>query len=125
MPVESKIYSALSGATVVTAVVSSRIYPMAIPQSLGVAAFPALVYARAGSLRVNSLSGYSNLENAQVEITCWATRYNDAKDLSTRVHSIMNAATAFRATLTDDADGIEPEAGLFSLTMNFSVWNRE
>lgn len=123
MPVESKIYSALSGATVITAVVSTRIYPMAIPQ--GVAAFPALVYARAGSLRVNSLSGYCNLENAQIEISCWATRYNDAKDLSTRVHAVLDAATGFRATLTEDNDGIEPEAGLFSLTMNFSVWNRE
>src|SRR5512137_1455993 len=104
MPVESKIYSALSGATIVTSVVSTRIYPMAIPQ--GVAAFPALVYSRAGSLRVNSLSGYSNLENAQIEVSCWATRYNDAKDLSTRVHGVMDAATGFRALLTDDADGL-------------------
>ncbi len=123
MPVESKIYSALSGTTVITASVSTRIYPIVIPQ--GVAAFPALVYARAGSLRVNSLSGYSNLENAQIEVQCWATSYNHAKDLSTRVHSVMDAATAFKAILTDDSDGIEPDEGRFSITMNFSVWNRE
>jgi len=123
MSVEEKIYSVISASTAIAAVASTRIYPLAIPQ--GVAAFPALVYNRAGSQRVHSLAGYSGLENAQIEITCWATRYDDAKGLSTMVHAALQGATDFAALLTDDADGLEPEAGLFSITMNFSVWNRE
>lgn len=123
MSVEEKIFSAITASTAITAVTSTRIYPLAIPQ--GVAAFPALVYSRAGSLRVHSLSGYSGLENAQIEVTCWATRYDDAKGLAASVHTAMQNATSFQSLLTDDADGIEPDAGLYSITLNFSVWHRD
>jgi hypothetical protein len=123
MPVESKLYSALSGSTIITSVTSTRIYPLAVPQS--VEALPSLVYSRVAGERVYALSGYSGLENPQIQIDCWATSYSGAKDLSTRVASVMGSATSFSAILKNDSDALEWELGQYRVTQDWSVWNQD
>ncbi|OQA30512.1 MAG: hypothetical protein BWY57_02805 [Betaproteobacteria bacterium ADurb.Bin341] len=123
MPVESKIYSLLSGSTVITSVTSTRIYPMAVPQ--GSDALPALVYSRISGHRVNALDGYSHLENPTIQFDCWATSYAGAKDLSTRVANVMGSATSFEAILVNDLDALEWELGFYRLTQEWSVWHKD
>lgn len=123
MPVESKLFTLLSGSTVITSVASTRIYPLAVPQS--VEALPSLVYTRIGGQRVYALSGYSSLENPTIQIDCWATSYAGAKDLSTRVASVMDSATSFKAILVNDLDALEWDLGFYRLTQEWSVWNQD
>lgn len=89
------------------------------------AAFPAVSYQRISADRVYSLSAYSTLENPRIQMDAWATTYEDAKKLSTRIKTTMEGATAFSANLLNDEDLYEDALELYRVTMDFSVWNQE
>ena len=120
---ESKVYNALSGTTALTVVVSSNIYPETRPQA---AALPAVVFQRTGGLRVNSLQGYSGLENAMVEVTVYAASLDTRRQVGDLVISAMTSATAFSCILPDaPADFYDDEVQTYERNMTFSVWNRD
>lgn len=118
--VEKKIAAHLSTVAGITGI-TTRIYPEFVPEA---AAFPALSYSRVSGLRVNQLSGYSGEENPRIQIDCWATTYEAAKNLSTAVHTAMEAAPNFKALLISDMDLSEQELGLYRVSMDFSCWSK-
>lgn len=122
--IETKIYTHLSSTTGITvsAGVSTRIYPLHLPQETQ---YPALVYARYGGNRQNHLLGYADMENPMIMIDCWATSFGAAKGLSTRVHSAMDGALTFKALLISDVDYYEDDLKLYRVTQDYSCWNRE
>ena len=121
---ESKLYTALSGSTkiTVTSSVSTRIYPLTVPQE---SAFPAITYTRISGGKQNDLFGYSNLENPRIQIDCWAKTYKEVKTIAANVHDVMYAVTTFRAIQISDMDSYESEVELYRESMDFSIWNRE
>jgi hypothetical protein len=119
---ESKIYSVLSAATAVTAI-TTHIYPEHRPPA---DPLPAVVFSRVSGLRVNSLSGYSNLENASIQVECYSSIVDGRRALSDAVILAMATATPFSALLNDSPfDDYDDEAGVYIRTMDFSVWNRD
>lgn len=123
MSLESRIYGVLSGATALTAVVSSNIYPETRPQA---AALPAVVYQRTGGLRVNSLSGYSGLENAMVEVVVYATSIDMRRSIGESVTDAMCSATVFQCLQNDSpSDFYDDEVETYERSITFSVWNRD
>jgi hypothetical protein len=126
--IESKIFKYLLSATAVTALVSARIYPMALPQN---PTYPALTFANTGGQKIYDLSGYSNLENPHIQIDAWSTSYDTVKSLAGKVKTAMDAATSFSANLSGDADAYDDEiteAGsqrIYRISQDWSIWNRE
>lgn len=121
--VETKIYSHISTTTAITVAssVSTRIYPMILPQDC---TYPALTYTRIGGGRVNDISGYSCLDNPVISIETWATSYSIAKTLSTKVHSAMNQATAFKSLLISDVDDFNEDLRIYRIVQDYSCWDR-
>lgn len=119
---EGSIYSALSGASTVTNITSTRIYPVVMPQET--AAFPVLTYQRVGASRSYHLRGYADLDEASIQIDAWSTGYGSCKTLSTVVIRVMEEQTAFKARCDDVTDLYEDAAGLHRVSMDFSVWFR-
>lgn len=119
--IETAIYSVLSADTTITAATSSRIYPVVMPQNV---TFPAITYQRINSNPVNDLGGYSNLTNPHIAVNCWATRYDEAKELAEDVHDAINTANTFKAILLNDMDGYDPDTGLFFVSQDFSCWSQ-
>lgn len=119
---ESKIYGVLSTATAIT-VLTTRIYPEHRPPA---DALPAVVYSRVSGLRVNHLTGYSNLENAQIQFECYASAVDGRRALADAVIGALSSAVAFSALLNDSPfDDYDDEAEMYIRTMDFSIWNRE
>jgi len=118
--VEKKIVAHFSTSSLITSK-TTRVYPEFVPED---AAFPSLSYSRVSGYRVNTLMGYSGEENPLIQIDCWATSYTAAKELSTAVHSAMEAAPNFKALLISDMDLSERDLGLYRISMDFSCWNR-
>lgn len=117
---EPKIYTALSGDSAVSAVVSTRIYPMVLPQDV---TLPAITYSRISGGQVNSMGGFSNLENPRVQVDVWAATYTAAKTLAALVHTAMGGATTYSAILISDMDLFEDDTKIYRVSMDFSVWN--
>jgi len=124
MSLYNKLYKHLSTSVLITAHTSNRIYPVLLPQGT-VAAFPAVTYQRISADRVYSLSGYSTLENAKMQIDCWATSFETVKDLGNKMRQVVDGATAFASNLISDQDLYEDEVQVYRVSMDFSLWNRE
>lgn len=121
--IEQKIYAALSGSTVLTSLVSSAIYP---EHRMQADALPAVVYSRVSGFRVNSLSGYSNLENVNVEINVYAKTIDSRRAIGDAVIGAMTSATGCNVLLNDSpSDFYDDEVQVYERDFTFSVWNRE
>ena len=121
---ETKIFDQLTTSTRVTDYAGRRVYPVILPQS---PTYPCISYQRIWGGQENLLSGYATLQNALIQIDCWATSYAAVKHLSTAVHYMMDVAgsTRFKAVLSGDQDMYEDEVEIFRVSMDFQVWNRE
>jgi hypothetical protein len=123
MSIESKIYSALSGSTALTALVGSNIYP---EHRMQAEALPAVVFARVSGLRVNSLSGYSNLENISMDVTLYTKTIETRGTIGNVVISAMTSATGCTVLLNDSpSDSYDDDVEVYERNYTFSVWNRE
>lgn len=117
---EPKIYTVISGAAAVAAVVSTRIYPVVLPQDV---ALPAISYSRISGGQINSLTGYSNLESPRIQVDVWGETYSSVKSLAADVHTAMDGATTFGALLESDMDMYEDDTKIHRVSMDFIVWN--
>ena len=122
MALESKLFTALTGSTLITTLASSRIYPVKSPQSPD---YPHIVYTRVSGGQINGLSGYQNVENPSIQIDTFATSYTQAKTLSDNIHTVLDATTTFRAILTSDSDLFEDEIDRSRVSQDFSCINHE
>lgn len=120
--IESKIYSHLSTTTALTAIVSTRIYPLILPQE---PTYPAIAYSRLTADRLYSLGGYLGWEHPMMTIDIYTETYKQAKELTTSIQTAMNAATAFSSLLVSDVDYYEPDMNVYRVVMDFSCWNKE
>lgn len=121
MALYNKLYRHLSTDIGITAI-TTRIHPVRLPQTTSL---PAVTYQKVSDDRMYSLSGYSTLENAVMQIDCWSSSYETVNLLSSKVKTAMDAATAFDAILTDDRDLYEDEVEIHRVSMDYSIWNRE
>ena len=121
---ESKIYLHLSTSTTITVTssVSTRIYPEVCPQQ---ATLPVIVYSRVSNNPEYTLSGYSDLENARIQVDTFAETYKEAKVVAGRVKVAMDAATEYKAIMVNDMDEYDPELQVYRVIQDFSCWNRE
>lgn len=120
MSLETKLYTLLSGAGAVTAIASTRIYPLVAPQD---ADAPYITYQRIATPREYSHQGYSNLENPLLQIDCWSSDYATGKTLSEAVISAMRGSTTFH--VSEDRPRESYEDDMFRFSIDFDIWNED
>jgi len=89
MSAESTIYSVLSGASGITALVSDRIYPDILPQKKPL---PAVVYTRSGTEYLSTLGSPAVASSATIEIWCFALTRPAAEALADAVLTALIVA---------------------------------
>jgi len=121
MPLEQKLYTALTGSTLVTSL-TTRVYPLRAPQNPG---YPHIVYTRIGGNQYNGLSGYQTVEKPSIQIDVYSTSYTQVKSLAENIHTALDGTTTFRAILITDTDLFEEEIDKYRILMDFSMINHE
>jgi len=119
MSVEDDLYTTLTGAAGVAALVGSKVYPGVIPQNT---ALPAVVYTMFYGGRVATLAGDTGGRNPQFQVDSWATTYEGAKALNEAVHTALAGAVAFKSTPLGDRDDADPDEKLYRVIAEFSIW---
>ena len=82
----------LADPAVSAAVGGSRIYPLIRPQG---SALPAITYQRVSRIRVDPFSradplvADARVQNARLQIDCWAATYGDVKELAADVLNVL------------------------------------
>lgn len=87
MSIETGLQSHLSADANVSALVSSRIYPLRLPQSF---TLPALTYQRVSTERKPTLSGPNERVVGRFQINCFAVSYSAARTLANKVRISLN-----------------------------------
>jgi len=107
----------------VSELVSTRIYPGALPQA---AIYPAIRYQRVDTVRVYSKAGYEGDSRPRLQIDCWAETYLEAKRLADAVRTAMDGFPEF-AVCENEQDGYEPDPAppVYRVILDFSIWHRE
>jgi hypothetical protein len=136
---EAAVYNILSTTAAITAITSTRIYPLVAPQS---ADFPRITYQIIVDAPDHVLSGASGLRESRVQIDCWTddADYDMAHTLADKVRVALDT---FRGTaggtgsiwvhqihLNDQSDGFEEdieasERGIRRVIMDFTVWYKQ
>lgn len=117
---ETLIYALLAADSPVSTLVSTRIYPLVLPQDV---VLPAITYTRISGGQVSSLDGYSGLENPRIQVDAWAASYSGVKDLAAKIVTAMNGSATFSATILSDTDFFEDETKIYRVSLDFSAWH--
>jgi len=107
--IEKGLYAYLTNESDITDIVSTRIFPMIVPQGQS---YPAITYDRTSGEHEMTVDGESGLVEANFILKCWATTYAGAKSLADALRlvldgfgpSTMGAVTVNRSHLSDDSD---------------------
>ena len=122
MPLEQKLYTALTGSTLITTLSSNRIYPLRSPQD---SAYPHIIYTRISGERYNGLSGYLDSEHPTIQIDVYSTSYSQVKSLSANIHTVLDGTTTFKAILLADSDLYEDAVDKYRVTADYGIINNE
>lgn len=114
-----KVYNALSGASGIAALVSTRIYPLVLPQSI---TYPAISYQRISS---TPQQGSTTLRSTRYQINCWALTYAAAQNVAVAVKAALEEYTATATSprikmglVVNELDDYDPEAGVFRVIVD-------
>lgn len=117
MSAESELYAALAARAGLTALVSTRIYPDAIPEDSDL---PAVVYQRANTSPITTIGGVVIVEEVRFAISAWAKTRTSADAIADEIAPAL--ATAGNP-YADRSTGYDPEVGLHAVTVEVEWWH--
>lgn len=86
MEIGEALYSYLSSHSGLSSLVSTRIYPLALPQGT---VLPAITYQRVTSERYHALQQDSSLTNHTFQFSIFGTKYSDVESVSEQLRSAL------------------------------------
>lgn len=131
---EAVLRSALVGSTAVTALVSTRIYPLLAPAS---ASLPFVTWRRSGITREQTLSAPMGVPRVSVEYSIYGTTYEQARDVADAMRVVLDGYggtvdnTQVRQTsLENESDDFVELAGadlppVYQITQSYDIWWQE
>ena len=117
---ETLVYSTLTGNSSVAAIVSTRVYPLILPQGCDL---PAITYERISTEYISTLSGFAGMERVRMQIDVLAESYSAAKSLSASVITAMDRSLLFKCLVDSCQDTVADVDGIYMSSIDFLVWN--
>lgn len=129
MRLEQAVFNRLSTYASLMALVSTRIYPLALPQN---GTYPAVTYFRVSSPRIRTFG--TNLgASTRLQVSCWARSYLAAKGVADQVIAALDGFSGtlggvggvpvLALDLDNETDIYEPETGLYHVPLDFTIWH--
>jgi hypothetical protein len=126
---ETRLVAKLKSTSTITALTSTRIYPMIRPQG---AALPCIVYEISSDRPSNHAGGATSTSEMSIALDCIATTYAGAKALGDLVQSTMSGFADSAGCiwhLTNQSDQIgalsggEEEPEFYTVSQDYTVWH--
>lgn len=115
MNAETRLYEILTAHAPLAALVSTRIYPDAMPENT---TYPAIVFARASTEPIVMLSGVADGELATLTVESWSKTRSAAADVADAVQSALQVELESIETATAVYD---PETDLHGVSMTCTL----
>jgi hypothetical protein len=123
MPLEEKLYTALTGSATLTAIVGTAIYPVKRAQG---GTLPAVSYRRASGSREHSTLGYVTVENAHIELNVYATAVTARRKTGDAAVGAISSSITFKGlVISSPQDFYNDETAEYVRRFDISIWNQE
>lgn len=125
MNIEDGLYKYLCADAGVSAIVSSRVYPLVMPQKT---TLPATTYQTTALKPDRNLAGNTGRMTATIRINAWAETYTEAKNLAEALRTALNdysgamgSDTIQRSGVESETDGWDEETELYRVSMQITI----
>lgn len=115
MSAETTLYAILAGASGVTDLVGTRIYPDLVPQEKAV---PYIGYERVGTEPIATIHGSVVAENVRLLVACWSATRLQAEQIADAVEAAMQAAGYIYAARGAELD---ETTGRLAATLDYEI----
>lgn len=129
MTLEEGLYSHLVNDSGVAALVSTRVYPLLVPQDT---TLPAIAYQRISGPRDHTHSGASGLALARMQVSCLGNSYGQAKQVSEAVRAALDGLRGSLGAVSADAVFLDNERDEWStafeeavVQQDYLIWYQE
>ncbi len=132
MKTEAALYSYLSSYTNLTAIVSTRIFPVIHELD---ADFPSVIYRRLNSEPVHAMGGDADLRAVTISVACLAETYSECKDVQEQVETALRGydgtmggvggVVVQKILLENISDDYEEDMRIFVAYLDFEIWAEE
>ena len=120
MGIESDLYGYLSTYAGLTALISTRIYPLVAPQNV---TKPYCTYQKISLERKYSHGGYSGLQRPRLQVSCYAETYEQSRAVADQVIAALEAwpgaANIQAVFIENEIDLYDPDTGLQYIPVDF------
>ena len=122
MTAEESLYTVLTNFAGLTALISTRTYPLLLPQD---PTLPGMTYTRVtGSRQTTLVDGTGgDLERVYYQLDAWATTIKAAYQVSAQARLALAAATTFKTVYLQDRDGYDTDTKLFRVSTDYAIWH--
>lgn len=132
--IETAIYALLTGDGTLTALVSTRVTPVLVPQG---SAMPAVTYAQVSGIRIHATSGPAGLVNSRWQFNCWGVSHASVRAVSDAVRQAIDGYSGTIGGVTIQAIQTEMEVNIdanpaginrarrYGKALDFNVWFEE
>ena len=139
--IQESLYSKLAGAAGVTAIVSTRIYPLVIPQTVYSEATkqPCIVYSVDGKVRQVRFSGTDTLVTGSFTVDSYARSYQAVQALAAAVRTALvdqsgtwtdsdspqDSVSVQKVFIESEFDLMDEDPGLYRVSQQYTIWYDE
>lgn len=128
---EESLYNKLKTTASITALCSTRIYPLITPQG---AIFPHVVYQRVSSNKYHSIGGDTGEISHNYQIDIYAETYSGVKALAEKIRLTLqnfngllytNGVTVKAVLMLNETDDFDEEAKIYRVMQEYSFMYKE
>lgn len=131
---ETGLYAYLAASTPITALVSDRIFPNAIPPA---ESFPCVTFNRIGTEQPHHMTATATVQSARIQVDCWGKGRGGFASASAIAEAIRNRMDGYRGAmgsvtiktchLADQRPDYEAptdaaDIGIFKVSQEYLLW---
>lgn len=128
--IDEAIYSILTTNSQVAAIVSTRVFPVVLPQQ---SQLPALAYARVSTIeRSMTHSGPSFVSKVVYQVSCFANGAKAAKELAGKVYRAMHGYAGsvgsekiYYVQCVNEVEAFEHETGIYQVPLDMLIMHKD
>lgn len=127
MSIETALYGYLSTYAGLTALVSTRIYPLQLPPK---PTLPAVTYAKVSGPRIRAMGNTNQGGRPRFQLLCWGETYAGSKAVAAQVQAalegysgVMGGVTVRGIDQENEIDDHDPDTQRYFTILDFTIYH--
>jgi hypothetical protein len=125
--IEEAVYSAMIGNINLTALVSTKMYPVKIPQNI---VLPAISYHKTTDISERAMGTNMSIKTSYFQFNCWSAEYDNVRTIATALRGVFirwrglySGITIYDSLREIEYEEFYPEEKRYSVTQEYRIFH--